>query len=68
MMMMMITGIINHMQSQNISVNLETNMLNLSQLCIQCYDKIKESMKIWRTHVMIPCKLLIFGEDDLLNL
>ena len=67
---MMITGITNHMQSQNMSVNLETNMLNLSQLwmCFQCYDQINESMNILHTHVMILCKLLIFGEDDSLNL
>ena len=63
---MMITGITNHMQSQNMSVNLETNMLNLSQLsmCFQCYDQINESMNILHTHVMILCKLLIFGEYE----
>ena len=64
--MMMMTGITNHLQSQNMSVNLETNTLKLSQpwMCFQRYDKIKESMNILYTHVMILCKLLIFVEDD----
>ena len=65
-LMMMMTGITNHLKSQNISVNLETNMLNLSQawMCFLGYEKINESIKILHTQVMILCKLLIFGEYD----
>ena len=33
-------------------------------MSFQWYDKINEIMKILYTHVMILCKLLIFGEDD----